>query len=194
MTGPTPPAGGRPGGGGLAQLTRNKPLLFAGAAAVVVALYAYVKHKGTGAATTGIADGSTLAGTPGNPAALNTVGTDVASQLGQFGANQDQALAAWLANLTSTLDAAKQLPPENPSGGAGTGGVVGLDLSPKGKTISAGTGANVYDFARGIYGSDSGINTLRQLNPGFDTWITWSAPDAAGNKTPTFKKGRPVKT
>lgn len=186
------PRGGPPAGGGLnlAQLGRNKPLLFGGAAAVAVAIYAYVKHKGAGgAATAGIADGSTLAGTPGNPAALNTVGTDVASQLGQFGANQDQALAAWLANLTSTLDAAKALPPEQPTGGTP---VVGLD--PKGQTVSVGTNANIYDFARSIYGSPTGINTLRQLNPGFDSWITWSAPDAAGNRTPTLKKGRPIRT
>jgi hypothetical protein len=68
------------------------------------------------------------------------------------------------------------------------------DLSPRGRTVSVGTGANIYDFAEMVYGSGTGINTLRALNPGFDSWIRWSAPDANGVRTPTLIKGRPVKT
>ena len=91
--------------------------------------------------------------------------------------------------------------PTGPTGDPGTAGTPAPaqtpttpDLSPRGVTVSVGTGANMYDFARSVYGSDYGINTLRALNPGFDTWITWSPPNAQGNKTPTLKAGRPIKT
>jgi hypothetical protein len=72
----------------------------------------------------------------------------------------------------------------------------GPDLSPKGQTVSVGTNANIYDFARSIYGSALGINTLRSLNPGFDSWLSWStlSPDSTGNKQPSLIKGRPVRT
>lgn len=127
---PRPSPGGPAGARAeLAKLTHNKPLLIAAAAAAGLGVWAFVKKRKAASSSTdtaGIADGSSLAGTPGNPAELNSVGTDVATQLGQFGAAsaadaaaaqkaQSDALAAFLANLTTTATAGATIPTQAPA-------------------------------------------------------------------------------
>lgn len=110
-----------PGGGGrLAQLTHNKPLMIAAGAVALVAVFVVVKRGGGGGLG---AAGDGPAGTPGDPAALATYGSDVAQQLGQYGESLQRQLDEYRKTLTDSLDAARRsgtiprgLPPTTPRG------------------------------------------------------------------------------
>lgn len=113
--GPRPGAegGAAPGAGGrLAGLTRNKPLMLGAAAVALVGVIALVRRGGAGGLTAGDPDGETGIG---NPAALNTVGTDVAAQLGQFDASINAQLTEFAQTLTETLEAIKDMDDGSPS-------------------------------------------------------------------------------
>lgn len=107
--GPRPGAegGAAPGAGGrLAQLGRNKPLLLGAGVVGLVVVIAMVRKGGGGGLLAGDPDGETGIG---NPANLNTVGTDVAAQLGQFDASMAAQLAEFGQSLTETLEAIKDM-------------------------------------------------------------------------------------
>lgn len=167
MTGPAPaPAQAPPTGSGrLSAVLHNKPLMIAGAGAVGLGLFAAYRRKKTGGPSTsgGTADGVAY-GTPANPAQLNTIGTDVASTLGQFGQAQSQDLNAWLANLTDTLTQAGQIPTEGPNPGPGPG--------PGAGTFAfAAANQNLYELGD--------LNQLRALNPNLNNLILWADPTPA---------------
>lgn len=104
----TAPVDGGPAGG-LRGFLHSPAAKVGAVGAAGVVIYVLVKRNGSAASSSGdIAAGSSLAGTPGNPASVNTVGTDVASQLGQF----EQAQQAALTEFGKTLnDALKGLNP-----------------------------------------------------------------------------------
>lgn len=186
--GPTVPDTGGGGFGGLRGRTAGMPnwaILVGAIAAGGVLLYWWRKRSANSTDSTNSTSGSNT------PATIDQTSTE-------------EAILAQLRDLQGK----PSVGPQGPAGDTGPAGPAGppgpapaatptapaVDLSPKGQTVSVGTGANVYDFASSIYGSGTGINTLRALNPGFDSWIHWSEPDANGIRTPTFIKGRPVRT
>lgn len=121
-----PPAGKGPTLS-LTALSKNKPLLYGGAAAVGLGLYALYRKK-TGAASGGTptANASTAAGTYNGTAGIDTTGTDVASWLGNYSGSLQSQLDAYSQQLTSALQGVSAVTPS-----AGPPGVVtGLTQDP----------------------------------------------------------------
>jgi hypothetical protein len=158
--------------------------MYAGGAVVAVGLVVFLRKRQAGSATSsaGIADGSSLAGTPGNPASLNSVGTDVASQLGQFGAAQQQQLGEWLSGLTTTLQSGATIPTAATTVGVVTPAAVNPPapnpfINAGGNTISVGKGADL-----GLVAASIGLTTAQFQSLNKDIWQGIIAP-----------KGRPYR-
>ena len=95
MIQPTQPP--RPAGG-LGGLLHNRTALIAGAGGVaIVALVLWMRSRGAGGGAG--SDGAT----PGNPAAINTSGSDVASALGSYQSQEQQMLNEFGRSLQETL-------------------------------------------------------------------------------------------
>jgi hypothetical protein len=174
MTAPQQPAGGRFG-----ALLRDKRVLIAGGVGLtgLAAFVAVRKKKAAGAqGAYDVAAGSSLAGTPGNPASINTVGSDVAAQLGQFGASIQTQLNDYQKTLTTSLAGISVPVTPSPAPSAPT-----KAATPAAATAKAASSAGY--ITTGKYGVDptskttlSGIasankttvSALMKLNP----WIT----------------------
>jgi len=116
---PTEPVGPRPpgptgptGGSSLAGLARNRKVLIGGAAVIGVAGFALYRSHKTAAAGSSSAPAGTdpAASSTGYQGSVDTTGTDVATQLGQFGAAQQSALNEYQRELHDALYGIGQMP------------------------------------------------------------------------------------
>lgn len=152
----------------LKALTRNKPLMIGTAAAVALGAYSFVKKRKAAGGGGSSETSATTGGTVGNPAYLNSVGTDVASQLGQFGGSLQTSLDEYAKNLNDTLEALKKAPATDTPGNQSNGPT----------WINIYGGDNVVSFIKTL--NEAGVNidygTLVRLNPDLPKWIKWG-PD-----------------
>ncbi len=162
MTAPTQAPAGR-----LSAVLHNKPLMIGAVGAAGLGLYTAYRRKkgGSPSAGGGASSDGTVYATPANPANLNTIGTDVAGQLSQFGAQQQTDLNQWLNNLTTTLQSGNNIPNEGGSGGGA------LTSQPQYVYVPA---------SQDLY-SLGDLNKLRELNPALNQQygILWNAPTSA---------------
>ena len=87
----------------LAGLTRNKPLLYGGVAAVGLGVVAYVRSRGSssGGGSDQIATGAAA----GSPAPFESVGTDLRASIGDLSSSLNDQIAAYTAQLGELQDA-----------------------------------------------------------------------------------------
>lgn len=138
----------------LGALAHNRVAQVGAVAAVGLGGYALYKRRQANAGSATVASDAAGA-SPGNPAALNTVGTDVATQLGQFGAAQQQALDQFAGQLTQSLDGLQVVQTPGPT-----------STQPGGAPIQRSTGNRAQSFQQ--FAGTAGISTqaLLALNPG----------------------------
>ena len=120
----------------LQSLTKNKAVLYGGAAVVAGAgLFVVMKLRGSSASSSTGATSSGDAATPGATVAggfPDTSGTDIASWLGQYSSGFNTQLG----DITSELgDIQTQLGNLQPTNGTGTGGTTPPITTPPSRTI-----------------------------------------------------------
>lgn len=82
----------------------------------VVGLVLYEKHKAasaSGSSTSSTAAGAPAYATPGNPADLNSIGSDVATQFGQLQGGVQTSLDQFASQLQGAVTALQAIPPQN---------------------------------------------------------------------------------
>lgn len=138
----------------LAELAHNRVAQVGAVAVVGVGGYAlYKRHQANAGgvpATAGAASGAT----PANPATLNTVGSDVGAQLGQFGAAQQQALDQFAGQLNNSLAGLQVVESGGPTA-----------TTPGAKPIERSTGNRPQSYADFAKGAGVSEQTLLALNP-----------------------------
>lgn len=103
------------GGGKLGHLMKDRKVQLAAAGVAAIGGVVWWRRKSAGTTPT---DGGGVSGTPSNPANLNTVGSDVGAQLGQYGQGLQTQLDAYTKSLNDTLAALQKAPATD--GGTGT--------------------------------------------------------------------------
>lgn len=119
----------------LAKLAKDKRVWLAGAGAVALGLFAYVRRSKSGAGTAPSPSGApTYAGVQGG---VDTTGTDIAAFLGQYNSAVQGQLTDFGQQLTGIADAVKNIPPANQPSSPSSGAPTTFGVSENRSDISA---------------------------------------------------------
>ncbi|HET6215350.1 MAG TPA: hypothetical protein VFE14_20965 [Micromonosporaceae bacterium] len=177
------------------ELLRDRRLLWGVAAAGGLGLVVFLRRRGGTTASSALGDAKApgATGSSGGIATFDSTGTDVASWLGNYSGALQQQLDDYGKTLTDSLAAIGQS--TTAPGAQPPGSIPAAQPAPRPdapRSVSVPLGTNIYDWLRQLsraYSPGLDLNRLRQLNPGIDTRIIWTAQGPGQPKIPTWRPG-----